>query len=504
MKQLLTAVQMQGVESRALDQGTLVDDLMEAAGWAVAREAVSICGGAYGSRVLIFCGKGNNGGDGLVAARLLRRWGAAPVIVFMEDPASITGAASRALQRIRFIRNFRFDPQRVAREVERADVVVDAMVGVGFKGSLRTPYSDADLLINECGRPVIAVDIASGVHADTGHVEGVAVDADVTVAMGAAKLGSYLLPGADHCGLVVVADIGLDVDVSDAVRVVEPDDVALSIKRRSSSDNKRSAGKVLVIGGSSGMLGAPTLTAMAALRSGAGYARLGVPGSIMHAATYGLEVVELPLPDGGSGHLGPPSVDHILAAAAEADVVVLGPGIGRHPEIRECVHKVAALIDRPLILDADGIVAFGGEATALTQRRSQTVLTPHAGEMSALLDISVETVNSDRIGVARMAAEVTGAAVLLKGFHTIVASPTGEVWMVTTGGPILATAGSGDVLAGLIAALATYCDPTMAAWSGAWVHGAAADAIATVRPTGMVAGDLLDAVPLVIGELLDG
>ena len=252
------------------------------------------------------------------------------------------------------------------------------------------------------------------------------------------------------------------------------------------------------------MLGAPTLTAMAALRSGAGYARLGVPESTMKGVTGAVEVVGLPLPDGASGHLGPSSVDRILAAAGDSDVVVVGPGIGRHPEIRECVHKVATLIDRPLILDADGIVAFGGEAMALTQRRCPTVLTPHAGEMSALLDVSVETVNGDRVGVARRAAELTGATVLLKGFHSIIAAPSGEVWMVTTGGPILATAGSGDVLAGVIAALATSCDPTMAAWAGAWVHGAAADAIANIHPTGMVAGDLLDVVPLIIGDLLDG
>jgi len=469
MEPLLTPSEMADADRRAVASGTSIAVLMERAGRAVAWEVRRVLGGTYGQRATVVCGKGNNGGDGLVAARVLRGWGVRCDVFELA---------------------LRPERDEVLASLDRTDVLVDAMYGTGFTGVL--DGIAAEVAHRSDGIVTVAVDIPSGVDGSTGATNGPAVQATTTVSFAARKPGVCFEPGRSRAGEVRVVDIGIDVG-EPAQHVVEERDVATWLVPRPPDAHKWSAG-LLVVGGSAGMTGAPLLVGEAAMRVGAGIVWCAIPGGSGHAAdldTGATELVVKEMPSTGDGALASIPSD-VLTALERFRAVVVGPGLGPAEETRTAVRTLVAAVPSPLVLDADGLNAFSGDAAALRRRPGPTVLTPHAGEYQRLLDAPV---GPDRLAAARRLAEATGAVVLLKGPGTVVAEPGagGRTAVAVNGPAALATAGSGDVLSGIVGGLlARGLGPFEAAAGGAWLHGRAAD---LAGHTGLVAGDLVRALP---------
>ncbi|HLX87489.1 MAG TPA: NAD(P)H-hydrate dehydratase [Acidimicrobiales bacterium] len=450
MKPVVTVEEMRAVDADAL-RTVSEDTLVERAGTAVAVHVLRLLGGAYGRRVVVVAGKGNNGADGRVAAGRLMRRGARVTVI------EAAGA-----------------PERIGRN-EGIDLVVDAAYGTGFRGEYRAPAVPA-------GVRVLAVDIPSGVDGDTGAASGEPLRADVTVTFAALKPGLLQGDGALLCGRVEVVDIGLDVSRA-RISVVEDADVAALVPERRRVAHKWQSA-VAVVAGSPGMTGAASLCASGAYRAGAGMVRLGIPGAEPDAAAL-REAVGAPLPGEGWA-------DAALAMADRCRALVVGPGLGRAPATAGEVRRLVAGFDGPVVLDADGLYALGqgaDAAAALRPARGPVVCTPHDGEFARLTG---KPPSADRIADARAAAATLGCTLLLKGPTTVVADPSGRVELATAGSPRLATAGTGDVLSGVIAAFCARGTPVLEAASlAAHVHGAAA---ATGSSEGLVAGDLPELV----------
>ena len=443
---IITPEEMGAIDAAAPEP---VEVLIGRAGAAVARAAVDLLGGTYGRRVIVLAGKGNNGNDGRDAARRLRRRGMRVHVLDAADLPEVLPAC---------------------------DLLIDAAYGTGFRGEWTPPTVPA---------PVLAVHIPSGVDGLTGQMPGGALTAARTVTFAALKPGLLLQPGADRAGQVDVADIGLDVSGARA-HVVEGADVAAWLPRRATAGHKWQAA-VRVVAGSPGMTGAAHLTSAAAFRAGAGYVTLSSPG-VDHDPMAPVEVVGRPLPAAGWAK-------DVLGDADRYGALAVGPGLGG--DGAEDVRAVVAGWSGPVVVDGDGLTALGESVADVTGGRSgPAVLTPHEGEFARLAG---EPVGADRLAVVRSLAAATGAIVLLKGPTTVVAAPDGAVLITTTGDARLATAGTGDVLTGVIAALlARGLEPLRAAAAGAFLHGRAG---AVGWRHGLVASDLLDQLPIVIDPL---
>jgi len=480
MLAVLTPAEMAARDAAAIAGGVSEAALVERAGGAVARGARRLLGGTYGRRVVIVCGKGNNGADGRVAGRRLAAWGSR---VVRFDLAGRSGGAA-------------LDRAGLERALGRADLAVDAMFGTGFQGPLAGDAAFAADALTAAHCPVLAVDIPSGVDGLTGAVPGRAVEAVATVCLAALKPGLVFHPGAALAGDVEVRDIGIDVHTPPPLLgVTEEADVAAWIPRRPPESHKWSVGGVYVVGGSQGMTGAPMMTSRAALRAGAGIVVTGLPGDAAARASGG-EVITRSLPATSSGALDEGAAKEVLDGLDRFRALVVGPGLGRHPATVAAVRRLVAEAPVPLVLDADGLNALDGDVELLAGRPAATVVTPHAGEYARLAG---EPVGDDRVAAARALAERAGAVVVLKGSRTVVAAPSGQAAVNTTGGPWLATAGTGDVLSGVVGALTALGLPAFrAAAAGAWLHGRAAD---RAGHAGLVAGDLIDALPAVLAAL---
>lgn len=480
MRPVLTPAQMRAADAAAIAQLGSSVELMRRAGSAVAWVALRVLGKAYGKRVTVVCGKGNNGGDGRIAAAWLARRGVHCTVVALDGPAVPLVSA-----------------------LARSDLAIDAIVGTGFLGRLEGDVAKAVQVLNESFVPVVSIDIPSGVNGETGAVETTAVRASVTVALAALKPGLLLHPGASFAGKIEVADIGIaDELMSTDLNVAEAEDVKGMLVGRLPDSNKRSVGKVLVVGGSPGMSGAAVLAARGALRAGAGLVKLAVPNGIAGLVDRSVpEVLVCGLAETRGGGIEPSAAGQVAELTADQDAVALGPGLGRDDGTAEFVRRVLHAIDKPLVIDADGLNAFGQEISEIAHRKQPTILTPHSGELARLVGATADEVDADRIKATREASRVSEAVVLLKGSPTVVASPDGRTVLVDTGGPLLSTAGTGDVLTGIIAALATNLAVFEAAWVGAYIHGRAADLLTpSFGDRGMMAGDLVDAIPLAIAE----
>lgn len=467
MQAVLTPAEMGEADRRAIAAGTPVEVLMDRAGRAVARSAARTAGGVYSKHAVVVCGKGNNGGDGLVAARVLRRRGVR-VDVFMLAEGVQRGAVERALR--------------------HADVAVDAMFGTGFRGSLEGDAARVAEEFAASGVPVLAVDIPSGVDGLTGAASGPAVRARHTVSLAALKPGLLLEPGRTLAGEVEVVDIGVDPGAP-LIGLVGPDDVRAWLPARDTRTHKWAVGGLYVVGGSGGMTGAPLLVSHAALRAGAGIVWCGLPGYDAAVRASGTEVITKPLPATDDGSLDGDAAAVVLSTLERFRALVVGPGLGTAATTQQAVCELVRASGTPLVLDADGLNALRGNLDPLRARTAEVVLTPHEGEFARLAG---HAVGDDRIGAARELAEQSRAVVLLKGSTTVIAAPDGRVAMNVTGGPWLATAGTGDVLSGVIGGFAARGAPAFeAAAAGAFVHGRAAD---VAGHTGLVAGDLVDAL----------
>jgi hydroxyethylthiazole kinase-like uncharacterized protein yjeF len=447
---LLTAAETRQAEEA---HGGALEELMERAGGAVANLVLE----RFPGRVAVVCGAGNNGGDGRVCARVLREWGREVVVV--------DGFG----------------------ELGEPDVIVDALLGIGLHDAPREDVARMIERINAAGVPVVAVDVPSGVNASTGEVPGAVVRATVTVSFAAAKVGVAVAPGRLYSGSVEVAEIGLAPAGHEHALV--PASLLATVPRKTAESSKYRAGSVLVVGGSRGLSGAPMLAALAAFRADAGYVAVAAPESTLPVLEARLlEAVKRPLPEDAGGRIAPRALEAILEAAERSDAVALGPGLGRSEGTRELVRLLLEALPVPVVLDADAL--FGLEPF---ERGGATVLTPHSGELARLLDTSADEIDAHRLAAVRRAASRYGAVVLLKGADTLVAAPREGVLVAAYGRPSLATAGSGDVLTGVIAALlAKGLEPRLAAATGAVVHGLASR---LVEPQpGLVASDLLPGI----------
>ncbi len=483
---------MRAADEAAIAAGTASSVLMDRAGRAVARAVIACSGGRYGRRVTVVCGKGSNGGDGFVAARVLGRRGFGVTCLGVGGAGESTGAAGDHLARME---SHGIPLRPYARAgLEDADVVVDALFGTGFRGRVEGEAAAAIAELNEAPGAVVSVDVPSGVNGATGAVAGPAVSAQVTDARGAEKLGTAVTPGAAQAGRVEVADIGIPVKAMPAA-MVEAEDVAAVLPRRPRDAHKRSGGSVAVLGGSTAITGAPTLTARGAARMGAGYVTVGGPSAVTHAlSTTCPEVLTQVVTRGDV--LGPDAVAEFEAVLGRADALAIGPGIERGEPQSALLEAVWSKVEIPVVVDADGLNALVGRSE-WPRRTGATVLTPHPAELARLLESSVGDISADRPGAARAAASRFGAVVVLKGWRSVVAEPSGRVAVIPTGGAELATAGTGDVLTGAVAALAAAgLDPFAAAWAASYVHGlAGAVAARRLGVAGVLAGDVGEALP---------
>lgn len=505
MRVVLTPAEAAGLDRATQARGISADELMEAAGWEVADATMRLVGGAYGRRAVVVCGKGNNGGDGLVAARYLDGAGVRTTVLSVEGGLREPAAANLRRLEHTTVRTRPFSAAALERELARSDVAVDAVFGIGFRGVPEGAHAEAIVALNASPAPVVAVDMPSGVDGATGAVEGDAVQADLTVTFGAPKPGLVLLPGAMFAGVVEVEPIGFPPDlIRGDLHLIEASDVAQIIPARAVDTHKRAAGYAAVIGGSRLMTGAPALAGTAAYRIGAGLVALAVPERVLPVVQGALReavFVGLPETDAGSAAGGSDRLDEVLS---QAGAVGIGPGMTIDGRTSGWIRELVRSSEIPVVLDADGLNAFTGQVDDLADRKADLILTPHTGEFARLAGLPTSEVAADRVRHVRDLASRTSAAVLLKGSRTLIASPDGVVRINPTGGPSLATGGTGDVLTGMITGLiARGCSPLDAASAAAFVHGLAGRTAADRRGDGATAVDVLEAVPDALREVLD-
>lgn len=471
-------------------------ELMERAGEAVARVAAEL---APDGRVVIACGTGNNGGDGLVAARLLREAGREVEVLAVGELAEAEGDAQRNLALLPGRAPVPFSPERVG----GAALVVDAILGTGFSGAPREPARSAIRALSEAATPVLAVDVPSGVNAATGEVEDTAVRAECTVTFHAAKPGLWVHPGKEYAGRVEVEDIGIPAGAAVAPSIgLLGAGVLDGLPRRRAAWSKFDSGAVLVCGGSTGLTGAPSLAAESAARAGAGYVTACVPSSLQTIFELRLlEVMTVGLTD-DEGALVVEAADPVVERAERVGALILGPGLGRAPRTLEFARALAARAELPLVVDADGLNAHAGRIENLGDRLHPTVLTPHAGELARLLGTDSEDVADSRLDCVRRAAIESDAVVVLKGDDTLIAEAGGRVAVSPGGAPALATAGTGDVLSGIVGTfLARGLEPFHAACAAVWLHLVAGQIAAEDQggPDGVIASDVIAALPRALG-----
>ncbi|HEY6010171.1 MAG TPA: NAD(P)H-hydrate dehydratase [Nitrospirota bacterium] len=509
---IATAQEMKSIDSRAIrDFGIPGLVLMENAASALLAEMETFFDGLAGVRVGILCGKGNNGGDGFALARRLAIRGVAVRVALLASFAAVKGEARVNLKILRkmdveIVQNA--SPRFVNDLIAWSDIMVDALLGVGISAPLTGAYARAVNMLNASGRPVVAVDIPSGIDADTGEVMGVAVRADLTVTMALLKLGLALHPGAQYAGTVRVADIGIPGEVIEkekiSVGLIDSGSVWGLMGPRRADAHKGDFGHLLVVAGSPGKAGAAVMAARSALRCGTGLVSIATPNSQVPVIQAHLaEAMCVPSAESIEGTLGMGSEEELLAVTNRMNACAIGPGLSTHHETVRAVRNLIQRISVPAVIDADGLNALAGFTDILKRVRPPLVLTPHPGEMGRLAGISSDEVQRDRIGVASAFAKKFNVTLVLKGANTIVASPAGSVSINATGNPGMATAGTGDSLTGMIGGfLAQGYHAYEAACLGVYIHGSAGDrAVKEKGEAGMIAGDLIEKIPEAIKAL---
>lgn len=501
---------MQDIDAKAIGVyglGGLV--LMERAGLKVA-ERVKALGI---EKVAVLCGNGNNGGDGLVVARNLHNWGHKVKALMVGGKGKMSAAC---LSQYNTARKMGV-PIEIRSRFKSADfhgaVVVDAIFGTGLGKDISGPIKKAIADLNASGAQVVSVDIPSGISSDTGAVMGAAVRATATVTFGLPKIGHFLHPGAEYSGELFVEDIGfppsLTVDERLRCNILDKSEMSLLLPERPPYSHKGSFGHVFLIAGSRGKTGAALMAAKASLRAGAGLVTIGIPeyltGSFQSAVR---EEMLLPLPDTGKGELSAKGLSEALDFLEGADVLALGPGLGRAEETAALIRELALRSTAPMVIDADAINALEGRTGILGKVKAPVVLTPHPGEFSRLSDMKKTDIEKNRVGSAAAFAKKTGSCLILKGVPTVVAEPDGEVFINPTGNPGMAKAGAGDVLTGIVAAfMAQGLSPLEASLLGPYMHGLAGNMAASrTSMHSLLATDIIEAIPDAFNSLrcIDG
>jgi len=513
---LLTAAEMASMDQQATEHyGIPSLTLMENAGRLVAEAAVDMLGDPRRGRIAVFCGKGNNGGDGLVAARHLARVGAEVSLYILgsfqdlkTDPGANLQAAGRAGLNVVAV------PDREAltaagSAARGASLLIDALLGTGFTPPLHGLYAEAVKLLNGLGLPILAVDIPSGLSSDSGLLPETAVNATRTVTFGLPKVGQFLFPAAEAYGPLYLGDIGFPIPLQEKIlashRLITRDHVRPLLPLRPRTSHKGLFGHTLLLAGSWGLAGAAILAARGALRAGSGLVTVALPESQSTPVLDSLpEAMILPLPETGRGTSGEQATETLLEALPGKKVMALGPGLSRHPETVRLIRDLIPHVRLPLVIDADGLNALADSPSILLENRSEIVITPHPGELARLLGLTSAEVQEHRIELSQDFSKKYGVIVVLKGAATVVATPAGEVFLNSTGNAGMAAAGMGDVLTGVIAAFIAQGLSTLdAAVAGAFVHGGAGDlAAAQTGPWGFLAGEVADLIPAALRDLL--
>lgn len=474
--------------------------LMENAGLAAAgvleREI-----GISGKTFVVLCGIGNNGGDGFVLARLIHSRGGRAKVFALGDTGKLQGAAKSNLQilaklPVPVLRVESLDDIR--RDVRHADGIVDALFGTGLAREIGGLYREAIQALNESGRPILSLDIPSGINGDTGAVMGIAVRADFTVTFGLPKIGNLLYPGYERCGRLYVSHISFPPAMTAAGDLHLEINGPVPLPPRDPDGHKGTFGEALFVAGARNYYGAPYFAAMSFLKAGGGYARLAAPASIApFIAQKGSEIVFLPQAETAGGAMALQNESALLETAARMDMVVIGPGLSLAEETQTLVRRLVAAVETPVLLDGDGLTALARRADVLRGRTAPTILTPHLGEMSRLTGKSADEIKRDRVGCIRTIARDLGATIVLKGAHSLIGTPEGRVFVNLSGNAGMATAGAGDVLTGAIAAMVGLGLPVPdAVRKGVYIHGLAGDLAAAERGMdGLTAQDILEALP---------
>jgi NAD(P)H-hydrate epimerase len=504
MLPVFTAAEMRAVDARAIEQlGLSGIRLMESAGTGAAELIARTLGPLRGKRVAIVCGKGNNGGDGFVVARRLRARGARVEVALAARRAEVGGDAAAALARWRGPLREVTDAAAVAalgRDLARADVIVDALLGTGLTGPARGVVALAIEAVNAAGRPVAALDLPSGLGSDRGALLGPTVRATLTATFAGYKRSLLDYPGAAYAGRVSVVDIGVPPeDLARGIEtfLIEESDVRAHFPPRPRDAHKGSYGHLLVVAGSLGKTGAAGLAARASLRSGVGLCTVATPVSQQPiVAGLGMESMTEPLDETAARALSLAACPRVLELAARVDAVALGPGLSLDPEAQELVRALVVEVPRPMVLDADALSALAGHLPLLVRAAAPRALTPHPGEMARMLGCTVGEVQGDRVEVARQFARAHRVHLVLKGAHSVIGAPDGRVFINPTGNPGMASGGSGDALTGMVGAfLARGLDALVAVQAGCFLHGRAGDLAAAARgEEGLIAGDIVEAI----------
>jgi hydroxyethylthiazole kinase-like uncharacterized protein yjeF len=493
--------EMKDLDRRATEEFNIPQDLlMENAGQAVyfviLREF-----GIKDNKFVVFCGGGNNGGDGLVVARKIHSNGGEAKVFLLDDEARFKGAAKKNFE---IVSRMPIEMSKVSSidsviaELLDCDAIVDAIFGTGLIREVNGIYKDVIQLINESPSTVFSVDIPSGINGDTGGVMGVAVEADYTVTFGLPKIGTMLYPGHEHCGKLYVSHISFPPTLynSDSIEVAINNPIELP--ERATDTHKGSYGKVLFIAGSSSYLGAPYFSALSFLKAGGGLSYLATPKSISQfIASKGSEIVFVPQKETPSGSIALENKNELLEFSRTVDMVVLGPGLSLVSETQELVRELVPRIDKPLLIDGDGITAIAEDLGKMKKREALTILTPHLGEMSRIARMEIGEISKNKIDVLQRTAKELNAIIILKGAHSLTGYPNGAVFINVSGNPGMATAGSGDVLTGTIAAMyGLGLAIEDAVRMGVFIHGFSGDVAAVDKgEDGITAQDILDYLP---------
>ena len=507
---LITGSQMASIDRRAIDSGMPGIELMEAAGQGVTRVVENLLGELQNRHIVILCGKGNNGGDGFVVARQAAQCGARVQVFTATSANEITGDAKTNFNRL---------PPDIVQSVDRiatvqnaltnADIAIDALLGTGIRGPARGIYAD---LINALARtksPIVAVDIPSGLNADTGKIEGPCATATCTVTFAQPRIGHFFYPGRAQCGKLHLIDIGIPPSAIERERIstylIDNRRCARLLPHREPDAHKGDCGRVYILAGSVGLTGAAALSANAAIRGGAGLVTLGVPKSLNDILeTKVTEAMTHPLPELKQVRcLSLRARGDIQRACRTADSIAIGPGLGTHRETVELIRRLVRDLSCPAVIDADALNALAGDLDAIRACETPLVLTPHIGEFARLTDTA--EIQRDPIALALEFASDVDATIVLKGAPTIVATPEGEAHINPTGNPGMATGGTGDVLTGLLAALIGQgLNTSDAACTAVYLHGLAADIAA--QKTGhisLIASDIIENFAAAIHQILN-
>ncbi|OIP27505.1 MAG: bifunctional ADP-dependent (S)-NAD(P)H-hydrate dehydratase/NAD(P)H-hydrate epimerase [Dehalococcoidia bacterium CG2_30_46_9] len=493
--------EIRGLDRRAIEEfgiseGLLMEDAGEAVYFVILNEF-----GVRGKRFVVFCGSGNNGGDGLVVARKIHSNDGEVKVFLLDEETKFKGAAKRNFEiaskmPVEICRVSSIESMKAA--VLHSDAIVDAIFGTGLTREVTGIYKDVIQLINESQKMVFSVDIPSGINGNTAEVMGVAVRADYTVTFGLPKLGNILYPGYARGGKLYLSHISYPAALynSDVIKVEINNPIEL--RERDKDSHKGDYGKVLFIAGSSSYLGAPYFSALSFLKAGGGLSYLAAPKSICpFLASKGSEIVFLPQEETSSGSIALENEEALLEFSERVDMVIMGPGLSLNEETQELVRELAQEIKKPLLIDGDGITAIVRDKEKIKNRKAVTVLTPHSGEMSRISKKEISEIKKNRIEILQCTTEELNAMIVLKGAHSLIGYPDGSVFINLSGNPGMATAGSGDVLTGTIAAMfGLGLSLEDAVKMGVFIHGFSGDLAAKDKgEDGIMAQDILDYLP---------